>query len=154
MSPKFADPEKLTPAPAEVYRFLFPHHFRYHQTTTNHQALVMAFVDITEDNISELIKSKDGKSTQRAVTRSIKLFRDFFIHKNEPGEFETYTKPKTGWDVETFLCINQKNRWWNDEKKFSKRLGAIKVKIGPTSDIDKIFSKMYSQYVLFRNKYS
>ena len=116
--------------------------------------LVMAFVDITEDNISELMKSKDGKSTQRAVTRSIKLFRDFFIHKNEPGEFETYTKPKTGWDVETFLCINQKNRWWNDEKKFSKRLGAIKVKIGPTSDIDKIFSKMYSQYVLFRNKYS
>ena len=60
----------------------------------------MAFVDITEDNISELIKSKDGKSTQRAVTRSIKLFRDFFIHKNVPGEFETYTKPKTGWDVE------------------------------------------------------
>jgi hypothetical protein len=54
----------------------------------------MAFVDITEDNISELMKSKDSKSTQRAVTRSIKLFRDFLIQNNEPGEFETYTKQK------------------------------------------------------------
>ena len=35
-----------------------------------------------------------------------------------------------------------------------KELGAIRAKIGPTSDVDKIFSKMYSQYVLFRNKYS
>ena len=48
----------------------------------------MAFADITEDNISELMKSKDSKSTQRAVTRSIELFRDFLIKKNEPGEFE------------------------------------------------------------------
>jgi hypothetical protein len=36
----------------------------------------------------------------------------------------------------------------------SKGLGAIKAKIGSTSDVDKIFSKMYSQHVLFRNKYS
>ena len=35
-----------------------------------------------------------------------------------------------------------------------KGLGAIRAKIGPTSDVDKNFSKMYSQYVLFRNKYS
>jgi hypothetical protein len=28
------------------------------------------------------------------------------------------------------------------------------AKIGLTSDVDNIFSKMYSQYVLFRNKYS
>jgi hypothetical protein len=35
-----------------------------------------------------------------------------------------------------------------------KGLGVIRAKIGPTSDVDKIFSKMYSQYVLFRNKYS
>jgi hypothetical protein len=33
-------------------------------------------------------------------------------------------------------------------------LGTIRAKIGPTSDVDKIFSKMYSQYVLFGNKYS
>jgi hypothetical protein len=37
---------------------------------------------------------------------------------------------------------------------FDKGLGAIRAKIGPTSDVDKIFSKMYLQYVLFRNKYS
>jgi hypothetical protein len=54
----------------------------------------MAFVDITEDNNSEIMKSKDDKSTQRAVTRSIKLFLDFLILQNEPGEFETYTKQK------------------------------------------------------------
>ena len=35
-----------------------------------------------------------------------------------------------------------------------KGLGAIRAKIGPTLDDDKIFSKMYSQYVLFINKYS
>ena len=35
-----------------------------------------------------------------------------------------------------------------------KELGAIRDKIGPTSDVDKIFSKIYSQYVLFINKYS
>jgi hypothetical protein len=29
-----------------------------------------------------------------------------------------------------------------------KGLGAIRAKIGPTSDVDKISSKMYSQYVL------
>ena len=45
-----------------------------------------------------------------------------------------------------------KNIW--NSKKFLKELGAIRAKIGPTSDVDKIFSKMYSQYVLFRNKYS
>ena len=63
----------------------------------------MVFVDITEDNISELMKSKDSKSTQRAVTRSIKLSRDFLIQKNEPGEFETYTKQKL--DVIIFIKI-------------------------------------------------
>ena len=35
-----------------------------------------------------------------------------------------------------------------------KGLGAIRAKIGPTSDVDKIFSKMYSHYVLFINKYT
>jgi hypothetical protein len=30
----------------------------------------------------------------------------------------------------------------------------IDLLIDPTSDVDKIFTKMYSQYVLFRNKYS
>ena len=39
-------------------------------------------------------------------------------------------------------------------QKISKGLGAIRAKIGPTLDVDKMFSKMYSQYVLFRNKYS
>ena len=37
---------------------------------------------------------------------------------------------------------------------YRKGLGAIRPKIGPTSNVDNISSKMYSQYVLFRNKYS
>ena len=41
-----------------------------------------------------------------------------------------------------------------DHRKEFKGLGAIRAKIGPSSDVDKFFSKMYSQYVLFRNKYS
>jgi hypothetical protein len=34
----------------------------------------------------------------------------------------------------------------------SKGLGATRAKIGPISDVDNIFSKMYSQYVLFKKK--
>jgi hypothetical protein len=43
----------------------------------------LIYFRFTEDNISELMKSKDSKSTQRAVTRSIKLFQDFLIQKHE-----------------------------------------------------------------------
>jgi hypothetical protein len=35
-----------------------------------------------------------------------------------------------------------------------ERLGVKRAKISPTSDVDKIFSKMYSQNALFRNKSS
>jgi flagellar biosynthesis protein FliP len=55
----------------------------------------MAFADITEDNISELMKSKDSKSTQRAVTRSIELFRDFLIKKMNLENLNLH-KTKTG----------------------------------------------------------
>ena len=79
----------------------------------------MAFVDITEDNISELMKSKDSKSTQRAVTRSIKLFRDFLIQKNEPGEFETYTKQKLD-EMRLFYALIRKKDGEMMKKKFSK----------------------------------
>jgi hypothetical protein len=47
----------------------------------------------------------------------------------------------------------KKNLSDNMKHFFYKGLGAISAKIGSTSDVDKIFSKMYSQYVLFRNKY-
>jgi hypothetical protein len=41
-----------------------------------------------------------------------------------------------------------------DELILAKGLGAIRAKIGPTSDVDRMLSKMCSQYELFRNKYS
>ena len=51
------------------------------------------------------------------------------------------------------LCVNHGILYINS-CFHCKGLGAIRAKIGTTSDVDKIFSKMYSQYVLFRNKYS
>ena len=51
------------------------------------------------------------------------------------------------------LCVNHGILYINS-CFHCKGLGAIRTNIGPTSDVDKIFSKMYSQYVLFRNKYS
>ena len=48
----------------------------------------------------------------------------------------------------------QKFQKKNQNFSFHQRLGAKRAKIGPTSDVDKMFSKIYSQYVLFRNKYS
>jgi hypothetical protein len=54
--------------------------------------------------------------------------------------------------IRTFLEIDQSNTGIG--RFCIKGLGAIRAKIGPTSDVDKMFSKMYSQYVLFINKYS
>jgi predicted ABC-class ATPase len=54
----------------------------------------MAFADINEDNISSLLRSKDSKSTQRSVVRSIKLFKDYLLQKDESVDFETFLKEK------------------------------------------------------------
>jgi hypothetical protein len=47
----------------------------------------MAFAHINEDNISSLLRSKDSKSTQRSVARSIKLFKDYLLQKDESVYF-------------------------------------------------------------------
>jgi hypothetical protein len=52
----------------------------------------MAFADINEDNISSLLRSKDSKSAQRSVARSIKLFKDYLLQKDESVDFETFSK--------------------------------------------------------------
>jgi hypothetical protein len=64
---------------------------------------------------------------------------------------------KTNYARWTPVCLMDMMNLPDDiQKEFmsGKGLGAIRAKIGPTSDVDKIFSKMYSQYVLFINKYS
>jgi hypothetical protein len=43
----------------------------------------VAFADINEDNISSLLRSKDSKSTQRSVARSIKLFKDYLKRERQ-----------------------------------------------------------------------
>ena len=59
-----------------------------------------------------------------------------------------------GYDSKGILVLNLKYEHAISFVNLVKGLGAIRAKIGPTSDVDKIFSKMYSQYVLFVNKYS
>jgi len=54
----------------------------------------MTFADINEDNISSLLRRKDSKSTQRSVARSIKLFKDYLLQKDESVDFETFSKEK------------------------------------------------------------
>jgi hypothetical protein len=55
----------------------------------------MAFSDRNEDNISSLLRSKNSKSTQRSVARSIKLFKDYLLQKkDESVDFETFSKEK------------------------------------------------------------
>jgi hypothetical protein len=38
-----------------------------------------------------LLRSKDSKSTQRSVARSIKLFKDYLLQKDESVDFETFS---------------------------------------------------------------
>jgi hypothetical protein len=51
------------------------------------------------------------------------------------------------------LLLTTPNVWYMHPFDI-KGLGAIRAKIDPTSDVDKIFFKMNSHYVLFRKKYS
>ena len=43
--------------------------------------------------------------------------------------------------------VKNLNQDMYNTQEHNKGLGAIRAKIGPTSDVDKIFSKMYSQYI-------
>ena len=81
---------------------------------TDSYFLIMVFVDITEDNISELMKSKDSKSTQRAVTQSIKLFRDFLIQKMNLENLKL-TQIKNWmrcWDFFMHQSEKKMVKWW------------------------------------------
>ena len=70
--------------------------------------------------------------------KTTEVFR-FFKKKKKKNSF--VLKFKISQKFQNFKIVN-------------KGLGSIRAKIGPTLDVDTIFSKMYSQYVLFRNKYS
>ena len=78
--------KNLTP---EVFRFvtLFRHYCTRRQWTVTDSLKNMAFAHINEDNISSLLRSKDSKSTQRSVARSIKLFKDYLLQKDESVYF-------------------------------------------------------------------
>jgi hypothetical protein len=78
--------------------------------------------------------------------------RKLFKSNLYPGYIPTNRVNKNQWkQIDSSPKIKM---LWNCYVCFNKGLGAIRAKIGPTSDVDNIFSKMYSQYVLFINKYS
>ena len=68
----------------------------------------MAFADINEDNISSLLRSKDSKSTQRSAARSIKLFKDYVLQKDESVDFETFSKEKLDEMLRMFYASTRK----------------------------------------------
>ena len=42
----------------------------------------MAFDNITENNIQDLLTKKDSKETKRQVDRAVRIFRNFLLNDN------------------------------------------------------------------------
>lgn len=51
------------------------------------------FASISEEDLEELVNSKDSASTKRSVKRGVKLFRDFLTENGKSGDFEALTNP-------------------------------------------------------------
>jgi hypothetical protein len=58
------------------------------QTTANNRKATsaMAYAEISEENIKDLMSTKDSKETKRAVKRGVKLFQDYLTNKGAPSE--------------------------------------------------------------------
>jgi hypothetical protein len=48
----------------------------------------MAFADITEDNIQDLLTNKDSKEMKRQVDLAVRIFRNFLLNDNLTTELE------------------------------------------------------------------
>ena len=58
------------------------------QTTANNckATTAMAFTEISEENIKDLLSTNDSKEAKRAVKRGVKLFRDYLKNKGESSD--------------------------------------------------------------------
>ena len=50
------------------------------------------FASVAQEDILNLLESKDSTNTKRATTVSVKLFKEYLREKNKPTNFEDMTK--------------------------------------------------------------
>ena len=50
----------------------------------------MAFAEISEENIKDLLSTKDSKEMKSAVKRGVKLFRDYLTNKGVSSDFQNF----------------------------------------------------------------
>ena len=64
------------------------------QTTANNckATSAMAFVEISEENIKDLLSTKDSKETKHAVKSGVQLFRDYLTNKSASSDFQNFVK--------------------------------------------------------------
>ena len=68
----------------------------------------MAFANITEDNIQDLLTNKDSKETKRQVDRAVKIFRNFLLNDNVTTELESLSKSELNEHLRTFYASIRK----------------------------------------------
>ena len=77
-----------------------------YQTTANKYCKAtsaMAFAEISEENITDLLSTKDSKETKRAVKRGVKLFRDYLTNKGvSSSDFQNFAKSELNEHLRTF----------------------------------------------------
>ena len=50
------------------------------------------FASVAQEDILNLLESKDSTNTKRATTVSVKVFKEYLREKNKPTNFEDMTK--------------------------------------------------------------
>ena len=68
----------------------------------------MAFAEISEENIKDLLSTKDSKETKRAVKRGVKLFRDYLTNKGASSDFQNFAKSELNEHLRTFYASARK----------------------------------------------
>ena len=73
------------------------------------------FQAISEEEIQNLITSKDSKSTQRTIKRSTATFRKFLIENKKSPDFENFDKRELNENLRLFFASIQKQGKNEDE---------------------------------------
>ena len=81
----------------------------FQRTANNCKATsAMAFAEISEENIKDLLSTKDSKETKRAVKRGVKLFRDYLTNKGVSSDFQNFAKCELNEHLRTFYASARK----------------------------------------------
>ena len=68
----------------------------------------MAFADITEDNIQDLLTNKDSKETKRQLDRAVMIFRYSLLNIYVTTELESLSKSEINEHLRTFYASIKK----------------------------------------------